>query len=282
RGYLKKVATWAIAASTLYLFAVVLHHHRAPLEGSWHGFWLGADTVIALAVSWIPLSADYSRHSRSNGDAFWGAFVGYGLASAAFFILGVLAFAAYGGNDIIGSLLAVPAGGIALVILVADELDEVFANLYSTVISVQNVRPSLDRRVLALIIGALATCLALVVNVRDYQNFLYLLGSVFVPLFATFVADYFIVRRRVWDVSETAQPRWLMLVPWFAGFVAYQLFNPGGISWWAAWWTHRQHDLHFTPPYWASASLVSFSVAFVLAVIVGNVLQRRSQTKESV
>ena len=34
-------------------------------HGSWSGFWLAADALIAVSVSWVPLAADYSRHSRS-------------------------------------------------------------------------------------------------------------------------------------------------------------------------------------------------------------------------
>ena len=274
RGYLKRIAVWAVLASTAYLFIQVL---REPLDGldggGWTGFWVATDVVISLAVSWIPLAPDYSRHSRSPGASFFGAFLGYGAASWAFFTLGVLVFAAYGGEDLLGSLVAIPAGGLAMVILIVDELDEVFANLYSTVVSTQNVRPDADRRVLAVCIGALATVLALFLDIHAYESFLLLLGSVFVPLFATFAADYFLVRRRAWDVSENAPARWVMLVPWALGFVTYQLINPGHVSWWADWW----RDLGVEAPSWASASLLSFAVAGVSALVVGR-LQRTTRS----
>jgi len=275
RGYLKRIAVWVVLASTVYLFIQVL---RQPLDridgGSWTGFWKGADLVIALSVSWIPLAADYSRHSTDNRSAFLGAFLGYGAASMVFFTLGVLAYAAYGGDDVIGSLLAIPAGGVALVILIIDELDEVFADLYSTVVSVQNLDPRLDRRVLAVMVGALATMLALALDIHSYEKFLLLLGSVFVPLFGTFATDYFLVSRRVWDVSDDARPRWEMLVPWAMGFVAYQLVNPGSVEWWANWWI----DLGFEAPSWASASLVSLAVAVVATLAVGAVTRRMRST----
>jgi NCS1 family nucleobase:cation symporter-1 len=270
RGYLKRVAVWAVLASTAYLFVQVLRRPLPPLgDGSWQAFWKGADIVIALAVSWVPLSADYSRHSRSAGAAFGGAFVGYGLASGAFFTLGILANLAFGQVDVVAALLAIPAGGLALLILVVDELDEAFADLYSTVVSIQNVRPSLDRRWLAVGVGALATGLALSFDIVAYESFLLLIGSVFVPLFATFAVDYFVLRRRHWDVSAAARPRWAMLLPWAAGFVAYQLVNPGLVGWWQRFWVERQADLGLAVPAWASASLVSLAVAALLALAVG-------------
>jgi nucleobase:cation symporter-1, NCS1 family len=277
RGYLKKVAVWVVLASTAYLFVQVL---RRPLpafgDGSWSAFWKATDIVIALPISWLPLAADYTRHSRTAGAAFGGAALGYGAATIAFFLLGVLATAGdLAGDDVIASLLALPAGTIALLILVIDEVDEVFANLYSTVVSTQNLAPRLDRRVAAVAVGSVATVLALAFDdYVAYESFLLLLGSVFVPLFAAFVVDYHVVQRRRWDVSEHAPARWALLVPWLAGFVAYQLINPGLVTSWQRFWTARQDDLGFTPPSWTSASVVSFVVAAALTLLVGRIRPR--------
>ena len=280
RGYLKRIAVWAAIASTVYLLVQVLRQDLPDLgAGSWTGFWASTDLVVSLSVSWIPLAADYSRHSRSAGAAFGGAAVGYGIASSTYFLLGVLAVAAYGiedPNEVIGALLAIPAAAFALVILAADEVDEVFANLYSTVVSVQNLNPRLDRRALAVAVGVLATVLAFTFDGHDYETFLLLIGSVFVPLFGVFAADYFVVRRGRWDTSEQARPRWVMLLPWAAGFVTYQLVNPGLVASWAKWWTARRDDLGVDVPSWASASLLSFAVAAGLALAVGAATCRRS------
>jgi purine-cytosine permease-like protein len=181
------------------------------------------------------------------------------------------------GNDVIDALLALPAGWLALIILVVDEVDEAFANVYSTAISAQNVLPRLDRRVLAVVVGVSATLLALVFNIQNYESFLFLIGSVFVPLFATFAVDYFVLprvrvsrsHRRDWDVSEDAPTRWEMFVPWIAGFVTYQLINPGTVGWWQGWWVARAHDIGFKPSSWMSATIASFAVAAVLTLIVG-------------
>jgi NCS1 family nucleobase:cation symporter-1 len=279
RGYLKRFAVWAVLLSTAYLFVRVLARGGFPDfgDGSWRAFWKGADIVIALPISWIPLAADYSRHSRTTRAAFGGAFLGYGAATMAFFSLGVLAYSSFAVDaasgtpvDVIGSLLALPAGALALAILAVDELDEAFANLYSTTASAQNVAPRVDRRWVTIPAGVLCTVLALVVDMLAYESFLLLIGSVFVPLFATFAVDYYLLRRGRWDVSERARPRWEMVVPWAAGFVAYQLVNPGFVDWWAGWW----RDLGVTSPSWASASIVSFVVAAVLALVVGRVRRR--------
>jgi nucleobase:cation symporter-1, NCS1 family len=277
---LKRVAVWLVLASTVYLFVQVLRRPLPPLdEGSWEGFWKAADLVIALSVSWIPLAADYSRHSRTGRDAFFGAFLGYFTSGTAFFALGVLALAGYGlepGFDVIDALLAVPAGAVALLVLAVDEVDEAFANIYSTAVSAQNVVPRVDRRVLALGVGVGATGAALVFDIVAYENFLFLIGSVFVPLFGTFAAAYYVLDRgRPWDVSEDAPARWWFLAPWVAGFVAYQLVNPGTVGWWQRFWLARADDVSFTPPTWMSASLVGLLVSAGLTLVVGAGLRRR-------
>jgi putative hydroxymethylpyrimidine transporter CytX len=272
RGYLKRVAVWVVLASTAYLFVQVLRRPLPALgDGSWTAFWKATDIVIALPISWLPLAADYSRHSRTGRAAFGGAAIGYGLATIAFLLLGVLATAGdLAGDDVIASLLALPAGALALLILVIDEVDEVFANVYSTVVSAQNLQPRLDRRWAAVAVGAVATVLALVFDdYVAYESFLLLLGSVFVPLFAAFVVDYYLVRRGDWDVSDDSSTRWPMVIPWVAGFVTYQLVNPGLVSSWQRFWVARQGDLGFAPPSWASASILSFVVAGVLAYVIG-------------
>jgi putative hydroxymethylpyrimidine transporter CytX len=244
-------------------------------DGGWGGFWLSVDLVTSLSVSWIPLVADYSRHSRSPRDAFVGASVGYGASSAIFFVLGVLALAGLQlapGNDVIDALLAIPIGTLALLILVVDEVDEAFANVYSTAISAQNVLPRVDRRVLAVIVGGLSTLLALAFDIQEYESFLFLIGSVFVPLFATFAVDYFVLRRGRWSIDADAPTRLEMVIPWAAGFVTYQVLNPGSVGWWSTWWIDHRG---FTPPTWTSATLVSFAVAAALTLVVGGVRRAR-------
>lgn len=275
---LRRYAVWLVLAATVYLFVQVLRRPLPPLSrGSWTGFWRGVDIVIALPVSWVPLAADYSRHSRRPRDASTGAAAGFAVACAAYFVLGLLAVSALrgGADDPAGALLALPFAGAAIVVLVLDELDEAFANLYSTAVSAQNVVPRLDRRWLAVVVGAAATGLALLVDLTAYEDFLYLIGSVFVPLFATFAVDYYLLRRGRWDTSAAARPRWAMVLPWAGGFVAYQLVNPGTVSHWSTWWAHRAADIGFVPPSWTSASLTSLVVAGVLALLVGLPGRRR-------
>ncbi len=283
---LSRYAVWAALAAIVYLFVQVLSQPLPPItDGAGTSFWTAADIVIALPISWFPLAADYTRHNRTGRGAFTGATVGYGIATVAMFTLGVLALAAYGssGLDVVDALLAVPLGALAVLVLIAVELDEAFANLYSTAVSAQNVVARLDRRVLALVVGAAATVLALAFDITSYEPFLFLIGAVFVPLVGVFVVAYWVLPTGHWNTSDTAPARPLLLLPWLAGFVGYQLTLPtyfaGQGAGWTAWWTARQSDLGIDPANGWSASLVSLTVAGVLTALVvlpGAVRARRS------
>ena len=194
------------------------------------------------------------------------------------YVIGLLALVtvAHGNPDhIFGAFIALPLGSLGFAILATRELDQSFADVYSTAVSMQNLRPLWDRRVLAGVITALTTAGALWLNIADYENFLTLLGSVFVPLSAVLIADYFAgylaTPRRHWDLSAAARSRWPMLLPWAAGFVVYQLINPGYVSWWASAWSTFGRDVGFTPAGWMSASILSFCTAGILTLLVSGV-----------
>jgi NCS1 family nucleobase:cation symporter-1 len=280
---LRKYVTVVVLIALAYLFIQLLRHPLPGFgDGSWDNFWISVDTVIGVSVSWVPVVSDYARHSRSTRDAVVGTFVGYSITQIACYALGLIALVtvAKDSEHIYGAFIAVPLGTLAFTVIAIRELDQSFVDTYSTAVSLQNFRPTMDRRLLALLVGTIATIGALVFNVNDYENFLILIGSVFVPLLGVLVTDYFLVSRGRWNLEADSPPRWATLVAWLLGFIAYQLVNPGYVSWWATAWTHVQDWVNFTPKSWMSASILSFLVAAVAALLLGAVTRRR--TKEPV
>src|SRR6202034_1445890 len=284
---LRKYATGAVLVVMCYLLVQLCQRPLPPLtHGTWSGYWAATDTVVAVAVSFAPLAADYTRHSRSSRAACAGAMSGYSLTQVLCYLIGLLALVtvAHGNsNDIFGAFIALPVGSLGFAILAARELDQSFADVYSTAISIQNLRPLWDRRVLAGLITALTTSGALWLNIADYENFLTLIGSLFVPLSAVLITDYFAAdyfaggrgaAKTRWDLSADAPSRWAMLPPWAAGFVVYQLINPGYVSWWASAWSAFGRDIGFTPAGWMSASILSFCAAGITTLLVNELARR--------
>ncbi|WP_280366820.1 purine-cytosine permease family protein [Nocardia wallacei] len=268
---LRKYVTVAVAISMLYFTVQLLRHPLPHVSGtSWSGFFPGVDTALAVAVSFVPLAADYTRHAHSARAASGATLLGYSIAQIWCYLLGVVALIQVGGDPdrIFDTFLGVAAGWVFFAVLVLRESDQSFANVYSTAMSLQNLLPRVDRRILAAVVGVLATVLAL--GVRDFTgfaNFLLLIGSVFVPLCAVLVVDFCWGRGRSgsgahgWDLSDRAPARPLMLLPWLLGFAVYQVFNPGSVAWWARLWTDVQNAIGVHPSWWSSASLFSFLAA---------------------
>jgi nucleobase:cation symporter-1, NCS1 family len=265
---LRRYVTVLVVAALVVLVVGLLRRPSAPVTGSWSGFWLAVDAVVALTISWVPLGADYSRHSRSGRAAFTGGFAGYGVTQVACLLIGVVALSqvAQDGDRIFDLFLSLPAGVAAFAVLVLRETDQSFANVYSTAVSIQNIVPRWDRRVLTLVIGAGTTLVALLLDIGQYTAFLYLIGGVFIPLSGVLIACWLRVGSAGWDVSRRAPARPAMLAAWAVGFVVYQLVNPGGIPHWSDWWTALGTRLHTLGHPWLSASLAAFLVAAALAL----------------
>ncbi|HEU5484519.1 MAG TPA: cytosine permease [Microlunatus sp.] len=273
---LRKVMVWLVLIASIVLFAQVLMEPRQGIpQGAVLGFWPAVDLAVAGVVSFAPLAADYSRHSRTRKAAFWGSSLGYGLAAIAYYSLGVFAVAHLGATDVIAALVALPAGAVALAVLLTDEVDEAFANVYSTTMSIQNLAPNLDRRIVAVVIGVIATLLAGFLDVSQYQSFLYLIGSVFVPLFAVAAADFLLVSGQRWDVGASARLRWAPVVAWAGGFVAYQMIYPGTVPGWSTFWLGWNQTIGFVPPTWLGSSVAAIVVGGVLMVLLGRLSRRR-------
>ena len=273
---LRKIMVWLVLAASVYLFVQVLMQPRQSIpQESVLGFWPAVDLAIAGVISYAPLAADYSRHSQTRKAAFWGASLGYGLAAIAYYALGVFAVLNLGGSDVIIALVTLPAGAIAIAILLVDEVDEAFANVYSTAMSVHNLLPRVDRRIVAALIGVTATLLAGLLDIGAYQSFLFLVGSVFVPLYAVAAVDFFVVSRRRWDVSSTSKFRVAPVIAWACGFAAYQLVYPGTVPGWADFWASVGAGIGFVPPGWLGSSVAAITVGGLVMLISGLPLRYR-------
>jgi putative hydroxymethylpyrimidine transporter CytX len=280
RRYVRKFGVWVVVASLLYLCWWSLHgQHVGRLwdRGGAHAFWAGFDLVLASIISWTPLVADYTRFGRTRRDGLVGAGVGYFVPTIPLFALGAVIALSRHISDAPSLLTAIAAGGaasvLALLALTVDESDEAFANVYSGAVSLQNLLPRVPQRALVAATAALATLGALLIDLRNYQPFLYLLGSFFVPLFGVLLADWVLSGRRYDEraIFEAPEVRPETIVAWLAGFCLYQWLAPVGPEWWTKIVAHTHP--HALP--WGGASIPSFLAAVALTVAARAVVGRR-------
>jgi putative hydroxymethylpyrimidine transporter CytX len=267
RRYLRRFGIWAVVASTGYLTWWALD--RADTGALWGAdgegglsFWQGVDLTVAMAASWLPLAADYTRFGRSGRAAFWGTGLGYLVPLVWLYGLGLLLALSGGFGGTTGLLIAVAGGGaasaLALFALTVAETDEPFANVYSAAVSLQNLFPAAPQRILIVLCAGTATVGALSLDLLAYESFLFLLGSFFVPLFGVLAADFLL------GVGSAVNFRWSGVVAWLAGFAAYHWIQPTGPS----WWSDAIGALPGSGDFSGGASLPSFALAFALYVAI--------------
>jgi purine-cytosine permease-like protein len=130
-------------------------------------------------------------------------------------------------------VMALAGGAVALVVILVDETDNAFADIYSAAVSLQNLWPHLSQRLLVALIGLVSLLLAAFLTMTEYFNFLLLIGSFFVPLFGLLAGDYFVLRRRHYQVEALYRSEgiywynggvnWVAVVVWLLGAGVYHL-----------------------------------------------------------
>jgi nucleobase:cation symporter-1, NCS1 family len=284
RQWLSKVAVWVMLATGLWLTWRLFSTNdiaalwQKPGDGSLP-FWVGVDLVISLPVSWLALVADYNRFAREPRRAAWGTFAGFFIANVWFFALGMLILLTSQVGQApreFATAIALSAGALALIIVLVDETHNAWADLYSAAVSTQNIYPRLRQRTLIVVMGAASLLVALVLDVTQYENFLLLLGSFFVPLFGVLLGDHFVVRRGEYTTNELytvpARVRWAAVAAWLAGVIVYQVTNPAFLdAYWAGWARIAPETLGAV-----GGSIPSFFAAFVLQIVLA-----RGKTKKT-
>lgn len=236
------------------------------------------DLVIAMPISWLPLVADYTRFASGPRAAFRGTFWGYLLANIWLYTLGAMLVLGAGASPspagIAAGILALAGGSLAgllfLVGLLVGETDEAFANIYSGALSVQNIFPKLSQKALVVAITLIGAVGAGVLTMELYESFLFLIGSVFVPLFGILVAHH-LRRLNVIDGDRGDREEGLgarAYIPWVAGFALYHWITPSPLEAWDGF----VRDIVGTPIgeriTWLGASVPSFLTALALALLL--------------
>ncbi|MFA9439505.1 cytosine permease [Uliginosibacterium sp. sgz301328] len=160
--------------------------HRAG-DGSM-GVLSALDLVIAMPVSWLPLVADFARHGRTGAGAFGGTWLGYGLANIWCYALGMLVALTTPSADLLGALLLAQGGLVALGLILIDEVDNAYGDIYSGSVAAHSLVPRWSVRQWGMALAALCTALALFLPMHSLEPFLLTLSSVFVPLYGVIVA----------------------------------------------------------------------------------------------
>ena len=182
-------------------------------------FGAAVELAVAMPLSWLPLISDYTREAEKPFAATLASTLTYGAMSCWMYLIGMGAAIYTGQSDIALIMVQAGLGVAALVILVLSTVTTTFLDAWSAGISSESIFAGLKGRQVAMAVTVIGTVGAIVFPMDDITDFLYLIGSVFAPMIAVQIADYFLLKT---DVSgkEVSVSR---LVLWFLGFLAYRV-----------------------------------------------------------
>ena len=221
-GKLNTVAMTALFILSLVLFKVIFFGtgSAAPVvdDGSLT-FGAAVELAVAMPLSWLPLISDYTREAEKPFDATLVSVVVYSLVSIFMYMIGMGAAIFTGEYDIAQIMLKTGFGVVGLLIIVFSTVTTTFLDAYSAGVSSVSISSKIKEKWAAIVVTVIGTVAAIVYPMDNITDFLYLIGSVFAPMIAVQIADYFILKKA--DAAKISfQVR--NLIVWLIGFILYR------------------------------------------------------------
>jgi putative hydroxymethylpyrimidine transporter CytX len=195
------------------------------------GFLSAIDLVIAMPVSWLPLVADYARHGKNSRTAMSATWLGYALANIWCYSLGVLVVSVSSPDiNLVSTLLLAQGGLLALGLILIDELDNAYGDVYSASLNSHSLFSRWSIKQWGLLIAVGCTLLAIVLPMHSLEPFLLMLSSVFIPL-------YGVILGRAGKAPLSNASRSIYLLPaliWLIGIAVFHLSGQFTPQWGSA------------------------------------------------
>jgi purine-cytosine permease-like protein len=174
---------------------------------------IALDLVVATAISWTVLSADFNRHAISQRAGVVGTTLGYTASTVTSMTLGATALGYVflkGGETtrfdptVILAELGLP---LAVVIFVSVMATNALV-VYGMTMSYENLQPTSNYLRAAVVIGLISIAGATWQGLLDrFVSFLFLISALFVPVFAIMIVDYWIRRRGRYSTRDLVVSR---------------------------------------------------------------------------
>lgn len=253
-GKLNTIAMTALFILSLILFKVIFFGTAVagPIvdDGSLT-FGAAVELAVAMPLSWLPLISDYTREAEKPFAATLVSVLTYSVVSIFMYMIGMGAAIFTGEYDIAQIMLKTGLGVVGLLIIVFSTVTTTFLDAYSAGVSSVSISSKIKEKWAAVVVTIIGTVAAMLYPMDNITNFLYLIGSVFAPMIAVQIADYFILKKA--DAAEK-EFQWTNLLIWLIGFIAYRLL------------------MHVDTP--VGNTLPDMAITIVLCMIVGKIASR--------
>ena len=219
-GKINTVAMTGLLILSLLLFKVVFFgsaHPDAVIDDSL-SFGAAVELGVAMPLSWLPLISDYTREAEKPLAATFVSVLVYNLVSVFMYMIGLGAAIYAGTGDIAQIMVRAGMGAAGLLIIVFSTVTTTFLDAYSAGVSSVSVSSRIKEKWAAIVVAVIGTILAILFPMDDITDFLYLIGSVFAPMIAIQIADYFIMKKA--GTKQAVEVRNLII--WLIGFIIYR------------------------------------------------------------
>lgn len=220
-GKINTIAMAALFLLTMILCKVIFIDNGATgmISEETMSFGAAVELAVAMPLSWLPLISDYTREAKEPVKATAVSALVYGIVSTWMYVIGMGAAIYTGEYDIAQIMLKVGLGIVGLLIIIFSTVTTTFLDAYSAGVSSESILSGLNGRMIAMIVTIVGTIAAIVYPMDNITNFLYLIGSVFAPMIAIQIADFFFLQnnseRKAIDVPN--------MIVWLIGFIVYRL-----------------------------------------------------------
>lgn len=219
-GKVNTVAMAALFVLTIILSFVIFGKGTMQnIGGEGMTFGAAVELSVAMPLSWLPLISDYTREAKNPIKSTAVSAITYGIVSLWMYVIGMGAAIFTGESDIAQIMVKAGLGIAGLLIIVFSTVTTTFLDAYSAGISSESLSSKINGKWVAVAVTVIGAVGAIFLPLTDITDFLYFIGSVFAPMIAIQIADFFILMQN----KETSAFSVQNLIIWLVGFVIYRL-----------------------------------------------------------
>ena len=186
-------------------------------------FGAAIELSAAMPLSWIPVISDYTSNSTKPVKATVVSTIVYCLVSCWMYLIGMSAAIGMGTSDIAQISLRAGLGVVGLLIILFSTVTTNFLAAHSAGVSGEVIGESFSKHIngkyLSVLVVLIGTIAAILYPMDNIEDFLYLINSVFAPMIAVMIADFFFNKKR----SVTKEWDWTNLIVWLIGLSLYRV-----------------------------------------------------------
>lgn len=252
-GKINTVAMAALFILTIIMCKVIFFSDTSGVKVSGDSMSFGAavELAVAMPLSWLPLISDYTREAKEPVKATLVSTIVYGIVSCWMYIIGMGAAIFTGESDVAQIMVKAGLGIIGLLIVVFSTVTTTFLDAYSAGISSETILSKLNGKYVTIAVTVIGTVAAILFPMDDITDFMYLIGSVFAPMIAIQIADYFILKAD----KSSKKVDMINAIIWVIGFVLYRYLMTVDIP--------------------VGNTLPDMAVTIVIAVIIGKIIGKK-------